>query len=164
MITNGTALGPLLHQQRRVSPRHAAPHDFAGALYVTLDLTIGYRGVALSIPVTVNRNGRIYLGFGGGAGTTGVAVAARASWIGLGGQRPHNRADVNKFNGGWSITAAGNAPMGPAGAATWGTPGRHLPTRRETALEVGGAYGSGSVSSVATYSWNPFTLPSWARW
>jgi len=35
MITSGAVSAPPLHHPRRVRPRHAHPHDFAGALLKT---------------------------------------------------------------------------------------------------------------------------------
>jgi RHS repeat-associated protein len=128
--------------------------------YISADIPIvfplvGPTGIGPDVNITVNRDGKLYVGPGVSAGLAGFAPSIRAGWLDQ--LSAPSNARVDKFTSRWSVTAGGTLPMfggfGPSVGETYGFGG--------FATEVGVGFGAGA-GVTGNYSWKlSWEVPGW---
>jgi|SRR5579872_1065895 len=107
--------------------------------------------------LTIDKNGNVYVGGGGGKGAAGTSIAARGGWIN-GNPSP---CQLEHFIEGPSASASAYIPvsgeLGVSGAETWGNEGSFKSNSAST--EVGVGAGSFSFETTQTYTWKWFHVP-----
>jgi hypothetical protein len=132
--------------------------------YVSIDIPVTFPlatiglvpvGVGPDLNITVNRDGKVYVGPGAGGGLAGFSPSIRGGWLNQ--TSPPCSSKVDRFSSGWSATAGGTIPLvgpfGPSFGETEGFPG--------SATEFG--IGSGaSAGAAGNHSLKlPWQLPGW---
>jgi RHS repeat-associated protein len=82
--------------------------------YISLDVPVvfpilGPVGIGPDVNITVNRDGKIYVGPGASAGLAGFAPSLRGGWLNQ--STPPCDSRVDKFTSGWSATGGGTLPL-----------------------------------------------------
>jgi RHS repeat-associated protein len=129
--------------------RHGQVHpQSSGRSADFYNVTVSRDWVGSEVSVSLDRTGRVYLGFGGQVGKSPSFYGASVTGNWLDQYRAPTAAELDNYLSAWNVT--GTAAYGPA-VAQGGWPGSGLAT--------GLGFGTPQIGVGATYSWQILHLP-----